>query len=78
MGIAWFIALIKISFPACNNIFSFHPESLLSNLSFSFRKVCTLIFPLVKEDLDKSHANVLLLLQKNLRCGLEYPVVYCY
>ena len=38
-GMACATALMRISLLACENTFSFHPNSLLSNLSFNARKV---------------------------------------
>ena len=46
VGIAWITALIRITFPAYDNIFSFHPNNLLSNLSFSCWKVLLLDLPI--------------------------------
>ena len=45
VGIAWDTTIIRISFPALNNIFSFHPDNLLSNLSLSCQKELHFDFP---------------------------------
>ena len=45
MGIAWATVLIRISFPAFDNNFSFHPINFLANLALISLKEFFLFLP---------------------------------